>query len=77
MTLYTWLEEDEPWKTGRELLERLQSVYPGEYPDGLIRRVQGRVKGWRCNRAHKMIFGIEPGEAKQRQSFTGVQGALW
>ncbi|MET3858864.1 hypothetical protein ABIE40_006021 [Rhizobium sp. OAE497] len=29
--LYRWFE-DEPWRTGRELLERLQSIYPDEYP---------------------------------------------
>lgn len=63
--LYSWFEA-EPWRTGRELLERLQSIYPGQYPDGLIRTVQRRVKGWRRDRAHRMIFGIEPGEDEQR-----------
>jgi len=62
--LYSWFEA-EPWTTGRELLERLQSIYPGEYPDGLIRTVQRRVKGWRRDRAHRMIFGNEPGEDQQ------------
>lgn len=57
--LRAWFEE-EPWRTGRELLERLQSIYPGEYPDGLIRTVQRRVKDWRRDRAHTMIFGIDP-----------------
>lgn len=62
--LYSWFEA-EPWRTGRELLERLQSIYPGEYPDGLIRTVQRRVKAWRRDRAHRMIFGNEPGEDEQ------------
>lgn len=61
---YSWFEA-EPWRTGREPLERLQSIYPGEYPDGLIRTVQRRVKGWRRDRAQKMIFGAEPGENEQ------------
>ncbi|NEI74520.1 hypothetical protein GR212_33780 [Rhizobium lusitanum] len=68
--LYTWFE-DEPWRTGRELRERLQSIYPGEYPDGLIRTVQPRVKGWRRERAHRIIFGIEPGKAEQLPELTG------
>lgn len=68
--LYSWFEA-EPWRTGRELLERLQTIHPGEYPDGLIRTVQRRVKGWRRDRAHRMIFGIEPGEAEQLPEFTG------
>ena len=49
----------------------LQTIHPGEYPDGLIRTVQRRVKGWRRDRAHRMIFGIEPGEAEQLPEFTG------
>lgn len=54
--LRSWFEE-EPWRTGRELLERLQERYPNEYPDGLLRTVQRRVKEWRRNKAHAMIFG--------------------
>ncbi len=38
--LRAWFQE-EPWRTGRELLERLQSIYPGEYLDGLIRTCSG------------------------------------
>ncbi|MBP2443550.1 hypothetical protein [Rhizobium leguminosarum] len=47
--LRAWFEE-EPGRTGRELLQRLQSIYPGEYPDNLIRTVQRRVKDWRRDR---------------------------
>ena len=46
-------------ENGRELLERLQSIYPVEYPDGLTRTVQRRVKGWRRDRANGLVFGIE------------------
>jgi hypothetical protein len=47
----------EPWRTGRELLERLQAEYPGAYPDGLLRTVQRRQKIWRREIAHTMVFG--------------------
>ena len=43
--LHAWFEA-EPWHTGRQLLERLQAAHPGEYPDGLLRTVQRRVKVW-------------------------------
>jgi hypothetical protein len=41
--LKAWFEE-EPWRTGRELLEKLQAEQPGVYPDGLLRTVQRRLK---------------------------------
>jgi hypothetical protein len=47
----------EPWRTSRELLERLQSECPGVYPDKLLRTLQRRVKAWRRTMAHRMIFG--------------------
>ena len=37
----------EPWRTGRKLLERLQQLYPGASPDGLLRTLQRRLKAWR------------------------------
>jgi hypothetical protein len=48
---------DEPWRTSRQFLERLQARYPGRYPDGLIRTVQRRMKIWRGARAHELVFG--------------------
>lgn len=36
--LHAWFES-EPWRTSRELLEKLQSAHPGEYPDNLLRTV--------------------------------------
>ena len=47
----------EPWRTGRELLDKLQAEQPGHYPDGLIRTLQRRLKIWRAERAHEMVFG--------------------
>lgn len=54
--LREWFEQ-EPGRTGRELLDRLQSERPGEYPNALLRTVQRRLKTWRSEQAHGMIFG--------------------
>ena len=54
--LHAWFEA-EPWYTSRQLLERLQAAHPGEYPDGLLRTVQRRVKVWRKEKATAMVFG--------------------
>jgi hypothetical protein len=51
-----WFEA-EPERTGRQLLERLQAEYPGLYPNGLIRTLQRRLKIWRQEIAHRMVFG--------------------
>jgi hypothetical protein len=54
--LRTWFEA-EPWRTARELLEKLQAEQPGNYPNGLLRTLQRRLKIWRAERAHEMVFG--------------------
>ena len=54
--LHTWFTA-EPWRTGRELLARLQVEYPGTYGDGLLRTLQRRLKTWRREIAHTMVFG--------------------
>ena len=54
-----WFEA-EPWRTSRELFERLQEVQPGVFPDGQLRTLQRRLKEWRHGMAHKMVFGAEP-----------------
>jgi hypothetical protein len=51
-----WFEA-EPWHTSRELLERLQAECPGVYPDGRLRTLQRRLKEWRREAAHQMVFG--------------------
>src|SRR5512133_1852041 len=51
-----WFEA-EPWHTSRELLERLQAQCPGVYPDGQLRTLQRRLKEWRREAAHQMVFG--------------------
>ena len=55
-TLREWFE-GEPWHTSRELLERLQAEHPGVYPDGRLRTLQRRLKEWRREAAHRMVFG--------------------
>ena len=56
-----WFEA-EPWRTARELLERLQGEHPGVYPDGQLRTLQRRLKGWRREVAHTLVFGPAAGE---------------
>ncbi len=51
-----WFEA-EPWHTSRELLERLQTEHPDTYPDGQLRTLQRRLKEWRREAAHQMVFG--------------------
>ena len=53
--LKRWFEE-EPWRTGRELLEKLQAELPGDYPEGLLRTVQHRLKVWRSEPACALVF---------------------
>lgn len=47
----------EPWRTSREFLDRLQGEHPGRYPDGQIRTLQRRLKIWRMEHAHALVFG--------------------
>ncbi len=54
--LRAWFEA-EPSRTSRELFERLQAEHPGTYPDGQLRTCQRRVKLWRHQMAHKLVFG--------------------
>jgi hypothetical protein len=54
--LRSWFEAD-PASTGRQLLDRLQAEYPHRYPDGLVRTVQRRLKIWRSELAHALVFG--------------------
>src|ERR1019366_10052929 len=56
--LREWFET-EPWRTSRELFERPQEVQPGVFPDGQLRTLQRRLKEWRHEQAHKMVFGAE------------------
>jgi hypothetical protein len=50
-----WFEA-EPWRTSRELFERLQEQRPGVFPDGHLRTLQRRLKEWRREQAHRLVF---------------------
>ncbi len=56
LQLRAWFEA-EPQRTGRELFERLQAQHPGVYPAGQLRTCQRRLKIWRREMAHKLVFG--------------------
>ena len=63
--LRQWFDA-EPERTGRELFERLQAQHPGVYPDGQLRTLQRRLKGWRREAARRLVFAtstVEPGFA--------------
>jgi hypothetical protein len=61
-----WFEA-EPWRTSRELFERLQQEQPGAFPDGQRRTLRHRLKEWRREMAHKMVFGAQPaGETNEQ-----------
>ncbi|MBV8399685.1 MAG: ISNCY family transposase, partial [Acetobacteraceae bacterium] len=49
-----WFEA-EPCQTGRQLFERLQAAYPGNFPDGQIRTLQRRLKDWRRENSLAML----------------------
>jgi hypothetical protein len=58
----------EPWRTSRELLERLQREQPDTYPDKLLRTLQRRVKVWRRENAHQLVFGGSAPDYQPAQS---------
>jgi hypothetical protein len=45
-----------------QLLERLQAEHPGLYLDHLLRTLQRRMKIWRKDKAHAMVFGAMPSQ---------------
>jgi hypothetical protein len=62
--LREWFDA-EPWRTASELLERLQGEQPGLFPDRLLRTLQRRLKDWRREVAHKLVFGVGAGETAE------------
>ena len=68
-----WFEA-EPWRRSRELFERLQAERPGAYPDGQLRTLQRRLKGWRRDVAHTLVFGAAmAGDRVQADAATGAE----
>src|SRR6266446_3530356 len=59
---------------GCELFERLQAEHPGVYPNGQLRTLQRRLKGWRREAARRLVFAtptMEPGFG------TGAEGRCY
>lgn len=68
-----WFEA-EPWRTGRELFQRLQANHPGVYPAGQLRTLQRRLKIWRREMAHQLVFGsAAAGKIAGPETATGAQ----
>jgi hypothetical protein len=67
--LRAWFEA-EPQRTAREFFERLQAQYPGVYPDGQLRTCQRRLKIWRRELAHALVFGGAGGGQPSSQGAT-------
>jgi hypothetical protein len=75
--LRSWFEAD-PSLSGRQLLDRLQAEHPGQYPDGLVRTVQRRLKIWRSALAHALVSTPERnciGEPEQKSISTASKKA--
>src|SRR5262249_17221047 len=58
-----WLQE-EPDATAKSLLGRLDEKYPGQYPEGLLRTLQRRVRDWRRVTARGLVTGCQQAEGK-------------
>jgi len=65
--LHAWFTA-EPWRTGRELLARLQVEYPETYGEGLLHTFQRRLKIWRSQIAHTMVFGAMHSQQAENQA---------
>jgi len=59
-TVLLWLQQ-EPDATAKLLLQRLQSHYPGQFPERQLRTLQRRVREWRKIMARKLIYTSLPG----------------
>jgi hypothetical protein len=62
VTLRAWMGA-EPDLQATDLLSRLQGEHPGRYPDKLLRTLQRRVREWRRDIAHALVFGPAAAEA--------------
>ncbi len=63
----------EPWRTSQELFEWLPAEQPGAYPDGQLRTLRRRLKGWRRDVAHTLVFGAAAvGNGVQADAATGA-----
>ena len=65
----TWLES-EPYRTSKELFERLCGEHPGDFSVGQLRTLQRRVKEWRRLAARRLVFA-EPLHAVSADAING------
>jgi hypothetical protein len=58
-----WLQDD-PDSIAKNLMDRLNEKYPGQFGGGSLRTLQRRLSEWRQTMARKLVFGNgeEPGE---------------
>ena len=71
--MHEWVQA-EPWRTSRELFARLQAEQPGVSPDGQLRTLQRRLKGWRRDVAPTLVFGAAvAGDGVQVDAATGAE----
>ena len=45
-------------RTSEQVRLRVQGENHGVYPDGQVRTLQRRLKGWRQAMAHELVFGV-------------------
>jgi hypothetical protein len=64
--LRSWFEAA-PDLQATDLLVRLEDEYPGQYPGKLLRTLQRRVRGWRRELAHHLVFGTAAAETAPAQ----------
>ena len=79
--MHDWFQA-EPWRTSRELLERLQAERPGAYPDGQLRTLQRRLRVgvgmWRtrwCLELPRPAMGCR--RMRRRERGHDATGASW
>lgn len=59
--------QNEPDITAKELFERLQMKYPGEFTDGQLRTLQRRVREWRQIMAKKLVYSCMEMHAEREE----------
>jgi hypothetical protein len=73
-----------PDRTAKQLLQDLQVEYPGQYPDGLLRTLQRRVRAWRATivlafddavvAADRQVLGVAAPHLRAVDLAAGVPG---
>lgn len=69
--LLGWLEE-RPDMEAKAMLKRLQASGFGEFPDGQLRTLQRRVRGWRKQIVRQLVYGTEPPSTQKIDNYSVV-----